>query len=216
MSYILKKAAPLNIEFNRKVQFLHYNGEKFIVYSILNGNENDNIKFSDIDDMTKRKDKCLHMDMADIVIVTLPTVQTKNLAGHFLPDFVNKDLGNIQYENRASCSFVARMSPELAMKACLLFGPEKTELNLELNDIIPSQSNEKIHLMIWQDRKNESYESLKSSVEEKLNGETVELSFTFHSTVASFNKFDSSKDFETYAQDCLRSLLKVKFLELRY
>ena len=159
--------------------------------------------------------------MADIVIVTLPSVQTKNLAGHFLPDFVNKDLGNIQYENRASCSFVARMSPELAMKACLLFGPEKTELNLELNDIIPSQSNEKIHLMIWQDRKYESYESLKSSVEEKLNSsnlndETIELSFTFHSTVASFNSFDSSKDFETYAQDCLRSLLKVKSLELRY
>ena len=111
------------------------------------------------------------------------------------------------------------MSPELAMKACLLFGPEKTELNLELNDIIPSQSNEKIHLMIWQDRKNESYESLRSSVEEKLNSsnlndETIELSFTFHSTVASFNSFNSSKDFETYAQDCLRSLLKVKSLEV--
>jgi len=213
LSYILKKAAPLNIEFNRKVQFLHYNGEKFIVYSTLNGNESDVMEFSDIGDVTKRKDKCLHMDMADIVIVTLPSVQTKNLAGHFLPDFVNKDLGNIQYENRASCSFVARMSPELAMKACLLFGPEKTELNLELNDIIPSQSNEKIHLIIWQDRKNESYESLKSSVHEKLNSsnlndETIELSFTFHSTVASFNSFDSSKDFETYAQDCLRSLLK--------
>jgi hypothetical protein len=48
MNYILKKAGPLNLEFNRKVQFLHYNGEKFIVYSILDGNENDNIKFSDI------------------------------------------------------------------------------------------------------------------------------------------------------------------------
>ena len=93
MSYILKKAAPLNIEFNRKVQFLHYNGEKFIVYSTLNGNESDVMEFSDIGDVTKRKDKCLHMDMADIVIVTLPSVQTKNLAGHFLPDFVNKDLG---------------------------------------------------------------------------------------------------------------------------
>ena len=132
-----------------------------------------------------------------------------------------RTLGNIQYENRASCSFVAKMSPELAMKACLLFGPEKTELNLELNDIIPSQPNEKIHLIIWQDRKNESYESLKSSVHEKLNSsnlndETIELSFTFHSTVASFNSFDSSKDFETYAQDCLRSLLKVKSFELRY
>ena len=93
MSYILKKSAPLNIEFNRKVQFLHYNGEKFVVYSTLNGNESDVMEFSDIGDVTKRKDKCLHMDMADIVIVTLPSAQTKNLAGHFLPDFVNKDLG---------------------------------------------------------------------------------------------------------------------------
>ena len=213
MSYILKKSAPaLNLEFNRKVQFLNWNGEKFIVYSILNGSESDIMEFSDIDDITKRNDKCLHMDMADIVIVTLPSVQTKNLAGHFLPDFVNKDLGNIQYENRASCSFVARMSPELAMKACLLFGPEKTELNLELNDIIPSQYNDKIHLMIWQDRKYKSYELLKSSVQEKQNSsntneESIELSFTFHSTVASFNTFDSSQHFETYAQDCLKTLL---------
>ena len=207
MSYILKKAAPLNLEFNRKVQFLHYNGEKFIVYSVLDGNETDNIEFSDIDDITKRKGKCLHMDMADIVIVTLPSVQTKHLAGHFLPDFVKKDLGNIQYENRASCSFVARMSSELAMKACLLFGPEKAELNFDLNEIITSQPNDKIHLMIWQDRKSTSYKSLKSSIEEKLNGETIELSFTFHSTVTSFNTFDSSQHFETYAQDCLRNLL---------
>ena len=93
MSYILKKSAPLNIEFNRKVQFLHWNGEKFIVYSTLNGNESDIMEFSDIGDVKKRKEKCLHMDMADIVIMTLPSVQTKNLAEHFLPDFVNKDLG---------------------------------------------------------------------------------------------------------------------------
>ena len=45
MSYILKKAAPLNIEFNRKVQFLHWNGEKFIVYSTLNGNDSDIMEF---------------------------------------------------------------------------------------------------------------------------------------------------------------------------
>ena len=54
--------------------------------------------------------------MADIIILTLPSTQTKNLIGHFLPEFVAKDLENIQYESRASCSFILKLSPELAMK----------------------------------------------------------------------------------------------------
>ena len=56
------------------------------------------------------------MDMADILILTLPSIQTKQLIGHFLPDFILKDLGNIQYESRASCSFIVKLSPDLALK----------------------------------------------------------------------------------------------------
>ena len=156
------------------------------------------------------------MDMADIIILTLPSIQTKNLIGHFLPDFVLKDLENIQYESRASCSFVVEMDPKLAKEVCTLFGPEKTEINFDLssNDSITSSPDEKAHLMIWQDRKSISYEALRNDIEDKIanidnkkDNSVVTLSFTIHSTAESFDSFKTSQEFELYAQKRLRTLL---------
>jgi len=125
---------------------------------------------------------------------------------------VLKDLENIQYESRASCSFIVNLSPELALKACLLFGPNKTEINFDLNNHTSHSSHNKIHLMVWQDRKYKSYEAIKCNIEEaiKNNNETIELSFTIHSTVESYNAFDSARDFENYARNCLKTLLTEK------
>ena len=98
------------------------------------------------------------------------------------------------------------------MKVCQLFGPHKSEINCDLNSSTLHPSYEKIHLISWQDRKFKSYDTLKSSIEDnKKNGnETIELSFTFHSTVKSYDTFDNASDFENYAQNCLRTLLSDK------
>ena len=216
MLHLLKKSGPTNLQFNRQVQFIEWDTDNFLVYSIDNGNENDSKFFCDIDKPNKRDDKCILLDHADIVIVTLPAAQAKDLTSHLLPNFVNKDLENIQYESRASCSFVVEMDPKLAKDVCALFGPEKTEINFDLssNDSITSSLDEKAHLMIWQDRKSKSYEALKNDIEDKIanidikkDNSVVTLSFTIHSTAESFNSFKTSQEFELYAHKRLRALL---------
>jgi len=197
MADILSRAAPVTVEFNRQVQHIVQSSEEFLVYSTALGGDLDDPK-------SKVEENCNIMNTADIIIVTLPSIQASNLIGHFLPPFVRKDLENIQYESRASCSLVARMSSKLAVNTCKLFGPDKTEINLELMD---SSTNKNIHLLIWQDRKSKSYEAIQSSVEETIKDETIELSFTIHSTPTSFQTFNSSQDFETYAHNFLLDTL---------
>ena len=217
MLYLLKNSFPQNLHFNRQVQFIEWDSKDFLVYSIDEGNEKDSKTFCDIDKSDIRDNKCVKLDYADIIICTLPATHAKDLTAHLLPNFVVKDLENIQYESRASCSFAVDMDPALAIKLCSLFGSEKTEINFDLlpNDFIPSERDEKIHLMIWQDRKSKSFESIRNNIEEKLNNpshrnedsKTVTLSFTFHSTVESFKSFDSSQEFEVYVHNRLKQLL---------
>ena len=217
MSYLLQNSIPINIRFNRQVQFIDWDSENFLVYSIDGKNEKNLKSFCDIDDANLRDNKCVLLDYADIVIVTLPSIQAKDLTTHLLPKFVSEDLQNIQYEGRASCSFHVEMSPNLAMQLCSLFGSDKTEINLDLStrDLITSDPEEKIHLMIWQDRKSKSYESIKNQIQDELTNieepnekdKNITLSFTIHSTVKSFHTFDSSQEFETYAHNRLRKLL---------
>ena len=119
MTHLLQKASPSNLEFNRHVQWIDWDTKKFFVYSIEHGKENDSkIDFTEIDKMDKRRNKCIHVDMADIIIVTLPSIQAKNLTSHLLPKFVTEDLEKIQYEKRAACSFVVQMSPKSALNIC--------------------------------------------------------------------------------------------------
>ena len=217
MLYLLKKSSPQNLQFNRQAQFLEWDSKDFLVYSIDGGNEKDSKSFCDIDKSDIRDNKCVKLDYADIVICTLPAAHAKDLTAHLLPNFVVKDLENIQYESRATCSLVVDLDPRLAMKLCSLFGSEKTEINFNLlpNDFIPSERDEKIHLMIWQDRKSKSFDSIRNDIEEKSNNlsprsedsETVTLSLTFHSTVESFKSFDSSQEFEVYVHYRLKQLL---------
>ena len=66
--------------------------------------------------------------------------------------------------------------------------------------------------MIWQDRKTKSYQELNNHIQEKLDArnsdnDKIELSFTFHSTVDSFDTFKTSQEFENYAQNFLYNLV---------
>merc|ERR1719189_2169054 len=101
-------------------------------------------------------------DTADAVIVTIPSVQAHQLTRHLLPDKVSDDLVNIQYESRAVCSFVARMRPALAMQVCNIFGPDKTEINCDTSIKNEIDKSNRMHLIIWQNRKYENYSSIKS------------------------------------------------------
>ena len=185
MLHILKEAKPCRIEFSRQVESVNENSGKFWVKS------------------SESSDGRIHqMDEADIVIVTIPSIQARDLVGHLLPDFVRKDLEKIQYESRAACSLVARMSPKSALKVSQVFGPDKTEINFELASEIS-----KLHLVAWQDRKYKTYEAIKGSLEEKGENDMVELTFTIHSTAASFDTFSSKQDFESFAQSILKNLI---------
>merc|ERR1712223_277770 len=135
---------------------------------------------------------------------TVPSLQAKELVGHLVPDFVSKDLEKIQYESRAACSLVARISPKNALRICEIFGPLKTEVNFEMSGEISS----KLHLVSWQDRKYKTYEAIKEDLEEKSESNTpVDLTFTIHSTVNSFGKFATKTDIENYAQSVLKTLI---------
>ena len=220
LTFLLQKASPSNLEFNRLVQWIDWDTKNFLVYSIEHGKDNDSkIDFTEIDKMDKRCNKCIHIEMADIIIVTLPSIHAKNLTSHLLPKFVTEDLENIQYENRAACSFVVQMSSKLALNICEMFGPEKTEINFDLKSpssfsgkFAENDNNINIHLMIWQDRKTKSYQELNNHIQEKLDArnsdnDKIELSFTFHSTVDSFDTFKTSQEFENYAQNFLYNLV---------
>ena len=187
MLHILKEAKPLRIEFSRQVDSVNENSGKFWVKS------------------SESSDGSLHTDEADIVIVTIPSVQARDLIGHLLPDFVSKDLGKIQYESRAACSLVARMSPKSALRVCQVFGPDKTEINFELASDIS-----KLHLIAWQDRKYKTYEAIKASLEVKGESDTVDLTFTIHSTAATFDTFASKEEIESYVQSILKNLISCK------
>ena len=185
MLYILKEGKPCRIEFSRQVESVNENSGKFWVKS------------------SESSDGRIHqMDEADIVIVTIPSIQARDLVGHLLPDFVRKDLEKIQYESRAACSLVARMSPKSALKIAQVFGPDKTEINFELASEIS-----KLHLVAWQDRKYKTYEAIKVSLEEKGESDTVDLTFTIHSTANSFDTFSSKQDFGSFAQSILKNLI---------
>lgn len=188
MLHILKEAKPFRIEFSRQVDSVNEKSGTFWIKS-----------------SQSSSDGSLHMDEADVVIVTIPSVQARDLVGHLLPDFVSKDLGKIQYESRAACSLVARMSPKSALRVCQAFGPDKTEINFELASDIS-----KLHLIAWQDRKYKTYEAIKASLEEKGESDTVDLTFTIHSTAATFDTFASKQDFESYAQSILKNLISCK------
>ena len=185
MLHLLQEAEPCRIEFSRQVESVKENSDKFLVESSDGSIQN--------------------TEEADIVIVTIPSVQAKDLVGHLLPDFVRKDLGKIQYESRAACSLVARMSPKSALRVCQLFGPEKTEINFELFG-----DNSQLHLVAWQDRKYKTFEAIKASLEEKGESDTVDLAFTIHSTAASFDTFASKQEIESCAQSILNNLITCK------
>ena len=186
LQHILKEAEPSGIEFSRLVESVSENSEKLLVKSS-----------STIDGSASK-------DEADIVIVTVPSLQAKELVGHLVPDFVSKDLEKIQYESRAACSLVARMSPKNALRICEIFGPLKTEVNFEMSGEISS----KLHLVSWQDRKYQTFEAIKADLEEKSESNTlVDLTFTIHSTVNSFDKFETKTDIENYAQSVLKTLI---------
>ena len=186
LQHILREAEPNGIEFSRLVESVSENSGKFLVKSS-----------STIDGKASKNE-------ADVVIVTVPSLQAKTLVGHFVPDFVSKDLEKIQYESRAACSLVARMSPKNALRICDIFGPLKTEVNFEMSGEISS----KLHLVSWQDRKYKTYEAIKEDLEEKSESNTpVDLTFTIHSTVNSFGKFATKTDIENYAQSVLKNLI---------
>ena len=90
------------------------------------------------------------------IIVTIPSVHAHQLTHHLLPDKVSDDLVNIQYDSRAVSSFVARMSPMLAMKTCNMFGPDKTEINCDISIKNEIDEPNRMHLIIWQNRKHEN------------------------------------------------------------
>ena len=186
LQHILKEAEPSGIEFSRLVESVSENSGKFLVKSS-----------STVDGKASK-------DEADIVIVTVPSLQAKELVGHLVPDFVSKDLEKIQYESRAACSLVARMSPKNALRICEIFGPLKTEVNFEMSGEISS----KLHLVSWQDRKYQTFEAIKADLEEKSESNTlVDLTFTIHSTVNSFDKFATKTGIEHYAQSVLKNLI---------
>ena len=173
LQHILKEAEPSGIEFSRLVESVSENSEKLLVKSS-----------STIDGKASK-------DEADIVIVTVPSLQAKELVGHLVPEFVRKDLEKIQYESRAACSLVARMSPKNALRICEIFGPLKTEVNFEMSGEISNP----LHLVSWQDRKYQTFEAIKADLGEKSESDTrVDLTFTIHSTVNSFDKFATKSD----------------------
>ena len=188
MLHILKEANPSRIEFNRHVESVDENSGTFWVQS-----------------SSQSSGGSIDTHEADIVIVTIPSAQARDLVGHLLPDFVSKDLGKIQYESRAACSLVARMSPKSALRVCQVFGPEKTEINFELFGDIG-----KLHLVAWQDRKYKTFEAIKASLEEKGESDMLDLTFTIHSTVASFDTFASRQEIESSAQSILKNLVSCK------
>jgi len=188
MLHILQEAQPSNMEFSRQVESINENSYKLLVQS-----------------SSQSSDGSIYTDEADIVIVTIPSIQARDLLGHLLPDFVRKDLWKIQYESRAACSLVACMTPKSALELCKVFGPEKTEINFELLGDIS-----KLHLIAWQDRKYKTFETIKASLEEKDENESVDLAFTIHSTVSSFEKFASRQETENFAQNILKNLINCK------
>ena len=189
MLHILKEAQPCEIEFSRQVETVKETSGKFWVQSSASGGGN------------------IYTEEADIVIVTIPSVQANDLVGHLLPDFVSKDLGKIQYESRAACSLVARMSREGALRVCKVFGPKKTEINFELC----GNKNKELHLVAWQDRKYKTYEAITALLEERGETDTVDLAFSIHSTAASFGHFASKQEIERFAQNILmRNIISYK------
>merc|ERR1711997_306657 len=107
-------------------------------------------------------------------------------------------------------SFVAQMSPMLALQVCDIFGPDKTEINCDISIKNKIDGPNRMHLIIWQNRKYENYSSIKSDIEKKLqNNDTssIETSFTCHSTVDDVHNLMSSHGFEKYSQDYLQQLL---------
>ena len=68
----------------------------------------------------------------------------------------------------------------------------------------------KLHLVSWQDRKYQTFEAMKTDLEEKSeSGTRVDLMFTIHSTVNSFDKFATTTDIENYAQNVLKILISM-------
>ena len=86
MLHILQEAEPSKVEFSRQVESINENSNKLLVQS-----------------SSQSSDGSIYTDEADIVIVTIPSIQARDLVGHLLPDFVRKDLWKIQYESRAAC-----------------------------------------------------------------------------------------------------------------
>merc|ERR1711997_1445667 len=213
-------AYPNKLEFQRQVKKIERDqySNKMVIYSTLISSKDKQMKQRDALNVTNRdqfsKDifppSALCEYTADAVIVTIPSVHAHQLTQHLLPDKVSEDLVNIQYESRAVCSFVAKMSPMLAMQVCNIFGPDKTEINCDISIKNKIGGPNRMHLIIWQNRKYENYSSIKSAIEKKLqNHDTspIELSFTCHSTVDNVHNLMSSHGFEKYSQDYLQQLL---------
>ena len=220
MAYLLKEAYPNKLEFQRQVKKIERDqySNKMVIYSTPISSKDKQMKQRDALNVTNRdqfsKDiippSALCEDTADAVIVTIPSVHAQHLTQHLLPDKVSEDLVNIQYESRAVCSFVAQMSPMLALQVCDIFGPDKTEINCDISIKNKIDGPNRMHLIIWQNRKYENYSSIKSAIEKKLqNHDTspIELSFTCHSTVDDVHNLMSSQGFEKYSQNYLQQLI---------
>ena len=210
MQYLLEMSSPIDSEFNHQVQFIEWDSGQFVIYSFESGGEEDTTKFCDIDKNHKRNNKCVKIDTADIVIVTIPAPQARSLTLNWIPDFLSRDLENIQYESRASCSLVANLTLDQARSICQMFGPDKSEINFDLSDSPHvAHLEDIIHTMTWQDRKYHSYEKIESQLEEKSErGDNyVELSFTFHSTVSSSSSYQSKSDFEAVIHKSFKEIL---------
>lgn len=223
MAYLLEEAYPTRLEFQRQVKMIErdHPSNKMVIYSTpkssrdIQKNQKDASKIANDNSFSKGNLPLsgLRKDTADAVIVTIPSVHAHQLTHHLLPDKVSADLVNIQYESRAVCSFVAQMSPTLAMQVCNMFGPNKTEINYDMSIKNEIDEPNRMHLIIWQNRKYENYSSFKSAIEKKLqNHDTspIEMSFTCHSKVDDVHNLMSSHEFEKYSQDYLQRLLNSK------
>ena len=217
MQYLLEMSSPIDSEFNHQVQFIEWDSGQFFIYSIERGGKEDPPKFCDIDKNNKRNNKCVKIDTADIVIVTIPAPQARTLTLNWIPDFLSRDLENIQYESRASCSLVAKLTLDQARLICQMFGPHKSEINFDLSDSPHvAHLEDIIHTMTWQDRKYHSYETLESQLEEKSKrgDKYVELSFTFHSTVSSSSSYQSKCDFEAVIHKSFKEILSDQSVDI--
>ena len=210
MNFLLEESSPVDVEFNHQVQFIYWDSGQFFIYSIEKGDEGDPKDFCDIDKNSQRDNKCVKIDSADIVIVTIPASQARNILKNLIPDFLSKDLENIQYESRASCSLVAKLNLDQVKLICQMFGTDKSEINFDLSDASNlTHLKDIIHTMTWQDRKYQSFESIESQIKEKTEkgDDYMELSFTFHSTVGSFPSYNSKSDFEAVIHKSFKELL---------